>query len=149
MYEAVWPYYDAADVVIGTAAVADYKPKVYHQNKMKKQPGDNVLIELERTKDILQELGAKKTHQLIIGFAAETTQVEEYARGKLVKKNADMIVANNVTTEGAGFGTDTNIVTLYKRDGSSIDLPKLSKAETAQKILAEVASMFTRDLSKE
>ena len=147
MYEAVWPYYDDADVVIGTAAVADYKPKVYHQNKMKKQPGDNV-IELERTKDILQELGAKKTHQLIIGFAAETTQVEEYAREKLVKKNADMIVANNVTTEGAGFGTDTNIVTMYKRDGSSIDLPKLSKAETAQKILAEVAAMLTKDLSE-
>lgn len=147
MYDAVWPYYDAADVVIGTAAVADYKPKVYHQNKMKKQPGDNV-IELERTKDILQELGAKKTHQLIIGFAAETTQVEEYAREKLVKKNADMIVANNVTTEGAGFGTDTNIVTMYKRDGSSVELPRLSKAETAQKILTEVASMFTKDLSK-
>lgn len=144
MYEAVWPYYDTADVVIGTAAVADYKPKVYHQNKMKKQPGDNV-IELERTKDILQELGSKKTHQLIIGFAAETTSVEEYAREKLVKKNADMIVANNVTTEGAGFGTDTNIVTMFKRDGSAIELPRLSKAETAQKILAEVASMFKKD----
>ena len=85
MYDAVWPYFEATDVVIGTAAVADYKPKVYHQNKMKKQPGDNV-IELERTKDILQELGAKKTHQLIIGFAAETTAVEEYAREKLVEK---------------------------------------------------------------
>ena len=144
MYDAVWPYYDTADVVIGTAAVADYKPKVYHQNKMKKQPGDNV-IELERTKDILQELGSKKTHQLIIGFAAETTTVEEYAREKLVKKNADMIVANNVTTEGAGFGTDTNIVTMFKRDGSAIELPRLSKAETAQKILAEVASMFKKD----
>ena len=144
MYDAVWPYYDTADVVIGTAAVADYKPKVYHQNKMKKQPGDNV-IELERTKDILQELGSKKTHQLIIGFAAETTSVEEYAREKLVKKNADMIVANNVTTEGAGFGTDTNIVTMFKRDGSVIELPRLSKAETAQKILAEVASMFKKD----
>ena len=144
MYDAVWPYYDTTDVVIGTAAVADYKPKVYHQNKMKKQPGDNS-IELERTKDILQELGSKKTHQLIIGFAAETTAVEEYARGKLLKKNADMIVANNVTTEGAGFGTDTNIVTMFKRDGSAIELPRLSKSETAQKILAEVASMFKKD----
>lgn len=144
MYDAVWPYYDTVDVVIGTAAVADYKPKVYHQNKMKKKPGDNV-IELERTKDILQELGSKKTHQLIIGFAAETTAVEEYAREKLIKKNADMIVANNVTTEGAGFGTDTNIVTMYKRDGSAIELPRLSKAETAQRILAEVASMFKED----
>ena len=71
--------------------------------------------------------------------------VEEYAREKLVKKNADMIVANNVTTEGAGFGTDTNIVTMFKHDGSAIELPRLSKAETAQKILAEVASMFKKD----
>ena len=63
----------------------------------------------------------------------------------LLKKNADMIVANNVTTEGAGFGTDTNIVTMFKRDGSAIELPRLSKAETAQKILAEVASMFKKD----
>lgn len=144
MYDAVWPFYDDADIVIGTAAVADYKPKVYHTHKMKKQPGDNV-IELERTKDILQELGMKKTHQLIIGFAAETNAVEEYARGKLEKKNADMIVANNVTTAGAGFGTDTNIVTMFKRDGSAINLPMLTKTETAKRILTEAASMLQKD----
>ncbi|MFJ8256908.1 bifunctional phosphopantothenoylcysteine decarboxylase/phosphopantothenate--cysteine ligase CoaBC [Peribacillus asahii] len=144
MYDAVWPFYDDADIVIGTAAVADYKPKVYHTHKMKKQPGDNV-IELERTKDILQELGMKKAHQLIIGFAAETNAVEEYARGKLEKKNADMIVANNVTTVGAGFGTDTNIVTMFKRDGSAIDLPMLTKTETAKRILTEAASMLQKD----
>ncbi|RID87224.1 bifunctional phosphopantothenoylcysteine decarboxylase/phosphopantothenate--cysteine ligase CoaBC [Peribacillus asahii] len=144
MYDAVWPFYDDTDIVIGTAAVADYKPKVYHTHKMKKQPGDNV-IELERTKDILQELGMKKTHQLIIGFAAETNAVEEYARGKLEKKNADMIVANNVTTAGAGFGTDTNIVTIFKRDGSAINLPMLTKAETAKRILTEAASMLQKD----
>ncbi|USK86527.1 bifunctional phosphopantothenoylcysteine decarboxylase/phosphopantothenate--cysteine ligase CoaBC [Peribacillus asahii] len=144
MYDAVWPFYDDADIVIGTAAVADYKPKVYHTHKMKKQPGDNV-IELERTKDILQELGMKKTHQLIIGFAAETNAVEEYARGKLEKKNADMIVANNVTTAGAGFGTDTNIVTMFKRDGSAVNLPMLTKTETAKRILTEAASMLQKD----
>ncbi|MFJ8244036.1 bifunctional phosphopantothenoylcysteine decarboxylase/phosphopantothenate--cysteine ligase CoaBC [Peribacillus asahii] len=144
MYDAVWPFYDDADIVIGTAAVADYKPKVYHTHKMKKQLGDNV-IELERTKDILQELGMKKAHQLIIGFAAETNAVEEYARGKLEKKNADMIVANNVTTVGAGFGTDTNIVTMFKRDGSAIDLPMLTKTETAKRILTEAASMLQKD----
>ena len=144
MYDAVWPFYDDADIVIGTAAVADYKPKVYHTHKVKKQPGDNV-IELERTKDILQELGMKKTHQLIIGFAAETNAVEEYARGKLEKKNADMIVANNVTTAGAGFGTDTNIVTMFKRDGSAINLPMLTKTETAKRILTEAASMLQKD----
>ena len=81
----LWPYYDTADVVIGTAAVADYKPKVYHQNKMKKQPGDNV-IELERTKDILQELGSKKTHQLIIGFAAETNDSRRICTRKTSEK---------------------------------------------------------------
>lgn len=144
MYDAVWPFYNDADIVIGTAAVADYKPKVYYTHKMKKQPGDNV-IELERTKDILQELGMKKTHQLIIGFAAETNAVEEYARGKLEKKNADMIVANNVTTAGAGFGTDTNIVTMFKRDGSAINLPMLTKTETAKRILTEAASMLQKD----
>lgn len=144
MYDAVWPFYDDVDIVIGTAAVADYKPKVYHTHKMKKQPGNNV-IELERTKDILQELGMKKTHQLIIGFAAETNAVEEYARGKLEKKNADMIVANNVTTAGAGFGTDTNIVTMFKRDGSAINLPMLTKTETAKRILTEAASMLQKD----
>ncbi|MEH6946296.1 bifunctional phosphopantothenoylcysteine decarboxylase/phosphopantothenate--cysteine ligase CoaBC [Bacillus sp. JJ634] len=144
MYDAVWPFYDDVDIVIGTAAVADYKPKFYHTHKMKKQPGDNV-IELERTKDILQELGMKKTHQLIIGFAAETNAVEEYARGKLEKKNADMIVANNVTTAGAGFGTDTNIVTMFKRDGGAINLPMLTKTETAKRILTEAASMLQKD----
>lgn len=144
MYDAVWPYYEDTDVVIGTAAVADYKPKVYHQSKMKKQPGDNIM-ELERTKDILQELGHKKTHQFIIGFAAETNDVEEYAREKLSKKNADMIVANNVATTGAGFGTDTNIVTMFKRDGSAIELPMLSKAETARRILTEVVSSLKKD----
>ena len=144
MYDAVWPFYDEADVVIGTAAVADYKPKVYFQQKMKKKPGDNI-IELERTKDILQELGSKKTHQFIVGFAAETNAVEEYAREKLERKNADMIVANNVTVAGAGFGTDTNIVTLITRDGRTIELPMLTKAETARKILTEVASMLKKD----
>lgn len=144
MYDAAWTHYQAADVVIGTAAVADYKPKVYHQQKMKKQPGDNI-IELERTKDILQELGHAKTHQLIVGFAAETNLVEEYAKEKLVKKNADMIVANNVTIAGAGFGTDTNLVTIFKRDGQAVALPMLTKTETARRILTEVASMLKKD----
>lgn len=144
MYDAAWTHYQTADVVIGTAAVADYKPKVYHQQKMKKQPGDNI-IELERTKDILQELGHAKTHQLIVGFAAETNSVEEYAKEKLVKKNADMIVANNVTIAGAGFGTDTNLVTIFKRDGQAVALPMLTKTETARRILTEVASMLKKD----
>lgn len=140
MYDAVFDQFDSSDVVIMTAAVADYKPKIYHAQKMKKQPGENV-IEFERTKDILKELGENKTHQILVGFAAETNNVEEYARGKLVKKNADMIVANNVTVAGAGFGTDTNIVAIYDKDGSAIELPKMSKADIAKSILAEVSRM--------
>ncbi|WP_285766549.1 bifunctional phosphopantothenoylcysteine decarboxylase/phosphopantothenate--cysteine ligase CoaBC [Peribacillus sp. SI8-4] len=138
MHDAVLNRYDSSDIVIMTAAVADYKPKFYHVQKMKKQPGENV-IEFERTKDILKELGDNKAHQTLVGFAAETNNVEEYARGKLVKKNADMIVANNVTIAGAGFGTDTNIVTIYKKDGSAIELPKMSKADIAKSILAEIS----------
>ncbi|CAH0259088.1 MULTISPECIES: bifunctional phosphopantothenoylcysteine decarboxylase/phosphopantothenate--cysteine ligase CoaBC [Peribacillus] len=140
MYDAVFDQFDSSDVVIMTAAVADYKPKIYHDQKMKKQPGENVM-EFERTKDILMELGENKTHQFLVGFAAETNNVEEYARGKLAKKNADMIVANNVTAPGAGFGTDTNIVTIYNKDGSATELPKMSKADIAKSILAEVSRM--------
>lgn len=141
MYQAALNEFDYADVVIKTAAVSDYRPKVASAKKMKKQPGDEVL-ELERTKDILFELGQKKEKQILIGFAAETEQVEEYAKGKLMKKNADMIVANNVTAEGAGFGTDTNIVTLFKKDGSSEKLPLMSKKDVAVKILEEASKLL-------
>lgn len=141
MYQAALNEFDYADVVIKTAAVSDYRPKAASEQKMKKQPGDEVL-ELERTKDILFELGQKKEKQILIGFAAETEQVEEYAKGKLMKKNADMIVANNVTAEGAGFGTDTNIVTLFKKDGSSEKLPLMTKKDVAVKILEEASKLL-------
>lgn len=136
MYHAVLSKFDEADIVIKTAAVADYRPKTYQVTKMKKQPGEQV-IELERTKDILMELGNNKENQILIGFAAETNNVEEYARKKLLSKNADMIVANNVQEKGAGFGTDTNIVTFYKKDGQAVELPILSKNEVARRILDE------------
>lgn len=141
MYEQVFAEYGDADMVIMTAAVSDYRPKHVYDEKMKKQDDDKV-IELERTKDILFELGQRKEHQVLIGFAAETVDVERYAKGKLVKKNADMIVANNVKAEGAGFGTDTNIVTIYKRDGSYVELPIMSKKEVAKRILEEAAPFF-------
>lgn len=143
MYHAVMSEYGDADVVIKTAAVADYRPKVTYNHKVKKQAGDQSL-ELERTKDILFELGKAKNKQVLIGFAAETEHVSEYAHEKLKKKNADMIVANNVKTAGAGFGTDTNIVTLIKRDGTSEDLPLMTKHEVAAKIINE-ASLLLRD----
>ncbi|ADF41059.1 bifunctional phosphopantothenoylcysteine decarboxylase/phosphopantothenate--cysteine ligase CoaBC [Priestia megaterium] len=141
MLEAVMQCYHEADVVIKSAAVADYRPKHVFDQKMKKQPGEAVL-ELERTTDILRTLGERKEHQLLVGFAAETEQVDEYAQKKLASKNLDMIVANNVTTEGAGFGTDTNIVTLYKRSGESKELPILSKHDVATEVLKEVKEML-------
>ncbi|WP_455919543.1 bifunctional phosphopantothenoylcysteine decarboxylase/phosphopantothenate--cysteine ligase CoaBC [Priestia megaterium] len=141
MLEAVMQRYHEADVVIKSAAVADYRPKHVFDQKMKKQPGEAVL-ELERTTDILRTLGERKEHQILVGFAAETEQVDEYAQKKLASKNLDMIVANNVTTEGAGFGTDTNIVTLYKRSGESKELPILSKHDVATEVLKEVKEML-------
>ncbi|PAK53146.1 bifunctional phosphopantothenoylcysteine decarboxylase/phosphopantothenate--cysteine ligase CoaBC [Priestia megaterium] len=141
MLEAVMQRYHEADVVIKSAAVADYRPKHVFDQKMKKQPGEAVL-ELERTTDILRTLGERKERQLLVGFAAETEQVDEYAQKKLASKNLDMIVANNVTTEGAGFGTDTNIVTLYKRSGESKELPILSKHDVATEVLKEVKEML-------
>jgi len=147
MYHEVMARFDAADMVIKTAAVADYRPKVTHENKVKKKPGEEML-ELERTKDILLSLGEKKVNQILIGFAAETDHIEEYAQKKLEKKNADMIVANNVKTAGAGFGTDTNIVTIFKRDGSVIELPIMSKQDVAKKILAEASRLLRDDLEQ-
>lgn len=144
MYEAVMEDYMGQDVIIKTAAVADYRPKNTHAHKMKKQSGD-LKIELERTKDILFELGQKKSDQVLVGFAAETENVEEYAKAKLEKKKADMIVANNVTSEGAGFATDTNIVSIYKKDGSITEVPKMSKNQIAIKILGEIVSLLKKD----
>ncbi len=141
MYEAVMEEFSGSDLVVKTAAVADYRPKQPKEHKVKKGSGEHIL-ELERTKDILYELGKRKSHQILIGFAAETQNVEEYARKKLVEKNADMIVANNVKVEGAGFGGDTNIVTIYKKDGTAIELPLLTKRETAEKILEEAVKLL-------
>lgn len=144
MYNAVMAHYEDADVVVKTAAVADYKPAQIHDQKMKKQDGEAV-INLVRTKDILAELGKRKAHQILVGFAAETNNVDEYARKKLKSKNADMIVANNVTTKGAGFGSDTNIVTFYKADGTKKEFSILSKQKVAMEILKEVHEMLKKE----
>ncbi|MCZ0756070.1 bifunctional phosphopantothenoylcysteine decarboxylase/phosphopantothenate--cysteine ligase CoaBC [Anoxybacillus sp. J5B_2022] len=138
MYEEVIKRFPYVDIVIKSAAVADYRPKHVFQEKMKKQPGD-LVIELERTIDILKTLGEQKTTQFLVGFAAETERVEQYARAKLQSKNLDMIVANNVAQEGAGFAGDTNIVTIFKRDGSVISLPLLPKKRVAEEILKVIA----------
>jgi phosphopantothenoylcysteine decarboxylase / phosphopantothenate---cysteine ligase len=146
MYRAALEHFEEADVLIGTAAVADYRPKYVYDEKMKKKEGDQAL-ELERTTDILFELGQKKSRQVVVGFAAETNNVEEHATGKLTRKNADMIVANDVKQEGAGFGTDTNIVTIFKKDGTNVKLPLMSKSDVARNILLEVGQLLNKDES--
>lgn len=141
MYTEVMKHYSFADVVIKAAAVADYRPKTTYEQKIKKQDGDYV-IEMDRTIDILKTLGQQKKSQILVGFAAETEQVEKYAMKKIESKNLDMVVANNVAKEGAGFASETNIVTIIKRDGEKIELPLLSKREVASKILMEVHQLI-------
>lgn len=138
MFEAIDAEFENAQIVIKTAAVADYRPKQFHATKVKKQDGD-ANIELERTIDILATLGARKTTQVLIGFAAETNNVENYAQQKLVKKNADYIIANDVTEEGAGFGIDTNRVTLFGRDNVRQQYPQMSKQLLARQLLEMIA----------
>jgi phosphopantothenoylcysteine decarboxylase / phosphopantothenate---cysteine ligase len=141
MFDEVLGRYDSTDIVIKSAAVADYRPKVTSDKKMKKQDTD-LVIEFERTKDILKALGERKNGQFLVGFAAETNDIDRYAAEKLRKKNADMIIANNITLDGAGFAGDTNIVTLFRKDDTKRELPLLSKAETAKEILQEIQKML-------
>ena len=144
MYEEIMKISDSQDIIIKAAAVADYTPANYSDEKIKKKDGD-LAIELSRTKDILKELGERKENnpkkQFICGFSMETENMEENSKNKLAKKNADMIVANNVKVDGAGFGTDTNVVTIFTKD-NEIRLDKLSKTEVAEKIFDEIVRNF-------
>lgn len=137
MLREVETRFASTDILIKTAAVADYKPKLQADQKIKKQDGDTVL-EMERTTDILAHMGSIKSNQVVIGFAAETNDVEAYAEKKRVKKNADYIIANDVTQQGVGFGTDTNKVTLFSKSGKS-DFPFLPKQQLALELLQFVA----------
>ncbi len=134
MLNAVNNEYSDADIVIKTAAVADYRPIQAQSQKMKKQAGGST-IELERTIDILQTLGQEKTHQLLIGFAAETNDVAHYAKEKLMRKNADYIIANDVSEANAGFESDTNRVTLFGRNDFEHSFDMLPKEQLAQQLL--------------
>lgn len=125
------------DLIIKAAAVADYTPVETYNQKLKKQEGD-LTITFKRTEDILKYIGEHKTTQFVVGFAAETEHVEKYARGKLVKKNADVIVANNVGDKSIGFKSNYNAVTMYFKDGTHIDIPKQSKLNIAHEILSHV-----------
>ncbi|WP_345807429.1 bifunctional phosphopantothenoylcysteine decarboxylase/phosphopantothenate--cysteine ligase CoaBC [Bacillus pumilus] len=144
MYQAALAVYEEADLVIKSAAVADYTPVTSYPHKMKKQDG-GLEIEFTRTKDILKELGKRKEHQVLVGFAAETQDVEYYAKKKIESKHLDMIVANNVTKEGAGFGTDTNVAAIIKADGTTTELPMMSKKDLAFEILKEAKQLLPKE----
>ncbi|WP_156289016.1 bifunctional phosphopantothenoylcysteine decarboxylase/phosphopantothenate--cysteine ligase CoaBC [Oceanobacillus salinisoli] len=141
MYQAMHQFFPSNDIVIKAAAVADYRPKKVYDQKLKKQPG-TWQIEMERTNDILQSLGENKTHQFLVGFAAETTNPLEYGVNKLEKKNLDAIVINNVSQKGAGFGEDTNIVTYLNKQQEKEEIEIASKKEVATKLL----TLINRDI---
>lgn len=140
MFEAVTAVSDSMDIIIKAAAVADYRPKHTESEKIKKADGD-MTVELERTDDILKYLGGhKKDGQFICGFSMETENVLENSRMKLKKKNADMIVANSLRQDGAGFGSDTNIVTIIT-ENDEVQLEKMTKDKTAEKIFDAILKM--------
>ena len=139
MYEKVNEYFRYTDIFIACAAVADYRPKEYKKEKIKKSDSD-LILELVRNPDILFEMGKKKDNQLLVGFAAETNDIKENALKKLEKKNLDIIVANNAST----MGTDSNTIEIIKKDKSSIEIKQKSKIELAYDILLEVISVLKK-----
>ncbi len=140
MHRAVSEKYPESSVAIFAAAVADYRPVQRFEQKIKRD-NEPVTLSLEPTQDILAAVAQNKGSRLIVGFAAETERVAENARKKLKAKNADLMVANDVTAEGAGFDHDTNIVTLFACDGRDLPLPRMSKSEVAQRILDEIVRL--------
>jgi len=143
MHRAVLEKIADCSIAIFAAAVADYRPIAANGQKIKRTT-ESLNIALEPTPDILAAVARSKGERLIVGFAAETENVADNARKKLAAKNADLIVANDVTAEGAGFDHDTNIVTLIARDGRDLALPRMSKSEVAQRILNEVVRLRSK-----
>ena len=141
MRKAVFAHMGGSSVVIKAAAVSDYRPKVISQKKIKKGDAETTLV-LERTKDILEELGKKKESRILVGFAAETEDLIANAKKKLQEKNLDLIVVNDVTRPGAGFGSDTNQVKILYPSGQVKDLPLMGKEEVSQLILDDVVRLL-------
>ncbi|WP_337019549.1 bifunctional phosphopantothenoylcysteine decarboxylase/phosphopantothenate--cysteine ligase CoaBC [Oceanobacillus massiliensis] len=144
MYIEMHRYFPGQDIVIKAAAVADYRPKQVYAEKLKKKDGE-WLVEMERTRDILQSLGKVKTKQYLVGFAAETNNLLEYGKKKLEKKNLDAIVINDVSSAGAGFEGDTNSVTYVNKHWKQDEVAIASKREVAEKIL----TLINRDMKDE
>jgi phosphopantothenoylcysteine decarboxylase/phosphopantothenate--cysteine ligase len=143
MHRAVNEHFSHATALIMAAAVADYRAVAPQTEKMKRV-GDRITLELEATRDILADVARAKGDRLIVGFAAETEKVAEHARAKLRTKQLDLIVANDVTAEGAGFDHDTNVITLYRRDESEKAYPRMPKLDAAHRILDELRSLRHR-----
>lgn len=142
MFDAVMAKLDDSTVFIGAAAVADFAPADAANAKIKKEGQDTLTLELKKTPDILSEVSKRRRDgQLVVGFAAETNDVVTYAKIKMTKKNLDMVVANDVSVQGAGFNTDTNIATILTRSGGEIELPLLSKRKLSDKILDEILKL--------
>ncbi|NLM43293.1 MAG: bifunctional phosphopantothenoylcysteine decarboxylase/phosphopantothenate--cysteine ligase CoaBC [Clostridiales bacterium] len=140
MQKRIMEHYDEANIVIMSAAVADYAPAISHQQKMKKD-NEKLSIELVKNPDILYELGKIKGDKILVGFAMETQDLIENAKEKVIKKNLDFIVANDLYTEGAGFGTDTNVVKIIDRKGNVDSLPKMTKLDLADLILDRILKL--------
>lgn len=141
MYNAVMEKYPDTDIVIKAAAVADFTPEKCESEKIKKTDSEYALP-LKKTEDILKKLGALKVNQILVGFCMETSNLIENAREKLANKNLDFIAANSLNCEGAGFGADTNVVTLISKDGGIEPLEKMSKDDVANVILDRIAEKF-------
>jgi phosphopantothenoylcysteine decarboxylase/phosphopantothenate--cysteine ligase len=140
MHRAVLDHFPRATALIMAAAVADYRPVAPQTKKMKRVNG-RLNIELESTPDILADVARSKGDRVIVGFAAETEKVAAHARAKLESKQADLIVANDVTAEGAGFDHDTNVITLYFRDGSEKPFARMPKIDAAHRILDHLRAL--------
>lgn len=141
MLDACLNIYPNVDIVIKAAAVADFRPHEAAEHKIKKEHEDQLTLVLDKNPDILFELGQRKQQQFLVGFAAETRDVEAYARKKIVKKHLDLIVANDVTQPGAGFNVDTNVVKLIEPDGTLTALAQMSKADVAGHILDKILTL--------
>ena len=141
MKEAVLSRCDEATIIVKAAAVADYRPAHRAEHKMKKHHTDALNLELEKNPDILSELGRRKGHRILVGFAAETRDLLENARKKLKEKNLDLIVANDITQQHAGFDVDTNVVRFLAPDGSEEILPEMSKDEVAHRLLDRILAL--------
>ncbi len=148
MLELAMKYYPQTDVVIKAAAVADYRPQNVSEIKIKKKNDDALELVLEKNPDILATLGWEKSHQFLVGFAAETNDLIANAKEKINKKNLDMIVANDVTLPGAGFNTDTNIVKFIYPDGHILELDKMTKKEIANILLDTIMENRTTNKQK-